>query len=255
LKYEVHEADYGNFSATRGTLIKTIYVLGTTSVEVPFDQETSHYKVRVYNTYWLYSDSDELTADPTRVELLDIFVAGEKDLRVQWTENPDTDFKSYTLYMSTIPGFSPSETDKVTTITDKAATTYTVTKLKSNKPYYFVVKVQNEVGLEVVSNHIEAKTLKKDRSPELYNLAMTGIYLAIVAFIILILCILILLVQATTINKLKREGVPKPHEHKVLHATPPPQPNIVVNQAPPPPGPPSRNVPVVEAYRPQQRRP
>ncbi len=262
LKYEVHTADWGNFTPTRGTLIKTIYNIATTSVEVPFDHETSHYKVRVYNTYWLYSDSDELTADPTRVELLDIFVAGEKDLRVQWTENPDTDFKSYTLYMSIVPASVPSETDKVATITDRAATTYTVTKLKSDKPYYFVVKVQNDVGLEVLSNQIQAKTLKKDRSPELYNLAMTGIYLAIVAFIIIILCIVLLMVQASKISRLRRESLSKelgPSE--VRGAVTPARPNYpppVAGQMaqalpPPPPGPPSREVPVVQSYIPHDR--
>jgi hypothetical protein len=255
LKYEVHEADYGNFTATRGTLIKTIYNIGTISADVSFDRETSHYKVRVYNTYWLYSDSEELTADPTRVELLDIFVAGERDLRVQWTENPDTDFKSYTLYMSKVPGFAPTEADKVATVTDRAATTYTVTKLKTDKTYYFVVKVQNEVGLEVASNHIQAKTLKKDRSPELYNLAMTGIYLAIVAFIIIIVCIILLLVQSSKINRLKGEGRARefaPVQTTAQPAYPPP----IVEERPmaPPPGPPTRNVPVVEAYIPQERR-
>ena len=259
LKYEVHEADYGNFTTTRGTLIKTIYNIETTSVDVPFDHETSHYKVRVYNTYWLYSDSQELTADPTKVELLDIFVAGEKDLRVQWTENPDTDFKSYTLYMSTVMGFVPSDADKVATVTDRTATTYTVTGLKSDKPYYFVVKVQNNVGLVVQSNQIQARTLKKDRSPELYNLAWTGIALAVVAFIIIIICIILLMVQASKINRLKREAMSRelgPAQGAMTPGQPtyPPPVTGEMAQIPPPPGPPPRDVPVVEAYIPRDQR-
>ena len=267
LKYEVHEADYGNFTPSRGALVKTIYNIGTNSVEVPFDRETSHYKVRVYNTYWLYSDSRELTADPTRVELLDIFVAGEKDLRVQWTENPDMDFKAYTLYISTTVGFVPSDATKVVRIQQRDNTTYTVTKLKPNKPYYFIVKVENEVGLEVLSNGIQARTLKQDRSNELYSLAWTGISLALVAVIIIIVCIILLFLQASRISNLKRDAMardlgreevrggvtpprpapPPPKAGQMAQAPPPPPP-------PPPPGPPQQELPYVEAYIPEERR-
>jgi titin len=264
LKYEVHVAEYGNFTPTRGTLVKTIYGVGTTTADIPFDRDTSHYKVRVYNTYWLYSDSRELTADPTGVVLMDIFVAGERDLRVQWTENPDVDFKAYTLYMSKDKGFIPVDSTKVARIERRDNTTYTVTGLKPDKPYYFVVKVENEVGLEVLSNGIEARTLKQDRSKELYGLAMTGIYLALAAVIIIIICIVLILFQASRISRLKREAMARDLGKEdvrggVAPMRPAPPPPVAGQMAqapppPPPPGPPRSDMPYVEAYIPEERR-
>jgi hypothetical protein len=205
LKYEVFESDGINFTPSRSSLVKAIYSAGTNSATLPFRGETGRFKVRVYNTYWLWSDSKELTADPTRVELMKIFVAGEKSLTVQWSSNPDTDFRSYTLFMSENLSFTPSDSSKVIELRDRNVTNHTVQKLKPDHRYFFVVKVSNAVGLEALSNQVEARTLKQDRSRELYDLAWTGITMASLAFFVILVSIVVIAIQAARLGRLRRE--------------------------------------------------
>ena len=71
-----------------------------------------------------------------------------------WSQSTDADFVSYAVYKSTS---SDTLGDLVTTITDRATTSYTVTDLSPSTTYYFTIKVNRAAGA-YDSNQVSATT-------------------------------------------------------------------------------------------------
>lgn len=72
-----------------------------------------------------------------------------------WSQSTDEDFVSYAVYQSTSSGALGSQ---VTTITNKATISYTVTGLSPNTSYYFTIRVNRAGGVYRDSNQVSATT-------------------------------------------------------------------------------------------------
>lgn len=68
----------------------------------------------------------------------------ENDLKLTWTQSPDSNFARYEIFRSTAAGVLGTS---IANITNKATTSLTVSSLTSEITYYFTVRVWNTKGL------------------------------------------------------------------------------------------------------------
>jgi hypothetical protein len=80
-------------------------------------------------------------------------------MEIEWTVSLDFDFASYALYSSTTANVTTSS-NLVTTITDKAKTSHSLSGLSESTTYYIKVFVYDQNGSYVPSNEVSAKTIE-----------------------------------------------------------------------------------------------
>jgi len=191
LKYEVHESAQTGFLPTKHTLIATLFSSTNSTVTIPLKEQNKHYKVRSYNRYWLYTDSDEVTVYPNNVLLAENYLRTSEMISIEWTENSDADFDHYEVHMSSSPDFDPVDSTLVMEIENRTENSYQKTQLKSRTTYYFKIIVVNKVGLKITSNEITTETAKasSDDLLEIFGIGLgmfdiLGVVVSIISFIV-----------------------------------------------------------------------
>lgn len=94
---------------------------------------------------------------PEAVTLIGAEEVTSSSLKLNWTENSDSDFSYYRIYRSSDYSVSENST-LVTTIYSRSQTNYTVTGISANTTYYFKIYVYNDDELSTGSNTISVTT-------------------------------------------------------------------------------------------------
>lgn len=79
----------------------------------------------------------------------------ETSIVLSWSKNEDPDFVRYEIFQSTsLDALGTS----IANITDRETTSYTVTDLSHDTPYYFTIRVVDNIGLHTDSSQVSATT-------------------------------------------------------------------------------------------------
>jgi fibronectin type 3 domain-containing protein len=111
-------------------------------------------------------------AAPGAVTMLAPIALSERRLALSWTRSNTTDFASYKLYRSYVPGVGTSLSRVLLSqISDPGETEYTDGGLRPDSTYYYAVYVVDGIGLATLSNEVAGTTMPNDPpSPvELYE--------------------------------------------------------------------------------------
>jgi hypothetical protein len=167
-KYEVHFSTNPGFIPGPETMIgDPIY--GQTEVNFQAtglaENTTYYFKVRVYDTGGLYSDSNEVSCKildyiPEPIILDDPYDVSVSSMKLKWSESCITDFGYYEVHMSQTPGFIPGPGTFVTGITNRSENYTTITGLADKTTYYFKVRVFDTAGNYMDSNEVWDTTLE-----------------------------------------------------------------------------------------------
>lgn len=100
---------------------------------------------------------------PDAVTVSTPIALSERRLSISWSRNNDSDFDSYKLYRSYVPGVDGStERELLAEITDQGDTDHSDSGLEPDSTYYYAVYVTDEIGLSVVSNEVAGTTLANE---------------------------------------------------------------------------------------------
>ena len=168
-RYDIFQsATFGNI----GSKIDDIPSRSQTTYTVTgLSQLTTYYfTIRVVDTGSLYADSAQVpgtttegNTPPTAVTLSTPTDITDASVTLEWTTNPDSDFALYEIYQS--PTAGPIGT-LVTSISDRDTLSYIVTGLSPETPYYFTVRVVDNMGLYNDSSQVSATTLAANAAPQ-----------------------------------------------------------------------------------------
>ncbi len=174
-KYEVHMSTNPNFTPSQSTLVWTANYPTYNSYNVTGlnDDTVYHFRVRTYDNYGGYSDSNVVSVKtlvyidlpPPKVTVSDAGDATDTSVTIKWTKCTESDFREYQLHMSRIYGFTPSSATLVQTLVDAQRERYTVTGLEPSTTYSFVVKVFDKAGFNSTSNYYNVTTLPPNTPP------------------------------------------------------------------------------------------
>ncbi len=104
-----------------------------------------------------------ITDLPSPVTLGDPIPLSKRALALSWTRNNDSDFASYKVYRSYVPGVETSgEIELLAEITSAPQTDYTDTGLEPDSTYYYAVYVLDDIGHSVVSNEVAGTTMANE---------------------------------------------------------------------------------------------
>lgn len=125
----------------------------------PTDNAEFYYKVYVFDTGGLYSESNEVrvktpaNTPPHPVRLREPQVMNNNTLRLSWTPSNDDDFAMYRIYRSEdSPVVITKEPLKI--ISDRYTTQYYDSGLEPNKRYYYKIFVFDKGNLSTESNEV-----------------------------------------------------------------------------------------------------
>jgi hypothetical protein len=166
--YEVHVSTTPGFTPGIDTLIGNPI---NDQLQVDFqvtglnENTTYYFKVRVYDTGGLYSDSNEVNCKtfdylPEQITLDDPYDTTLTSTKLKWSESCITDFGYYEIHMSQTPGFIPGPGTLVTSTTNRSENYTTITGLIENTTYYFKVRVFDKAGNYIDSNEVWDTTLQ-----------------------------------------------------------------------------------------------
>jgi hypothetical protein len=112
----------------------------------------------------LASDPTQQKTSPTqpRAVQLSTGATGRYAVQLSWSQNVDTGFSSYEIYMSTSIG---TLGNSVANILSQSTTSYEVNGLNPSTTYYFTVRVWNIVNEFSDSNQVTIATLANDGAP------------------------------------------------------------------------------------------
>ena len=100
---------------------------------------------------------------PTAVTMGTPTALSERRIALSWSRNTDSDFGSYTLYRSDVPGVDTStEREQVAQVTSQSQTTFNDSDLEPGTTYYYAVYVIDDIGLSVISNEVVGATLANE---------------------------------------------------------------------------------------------
>jgi LEA14-like dessication related protein len=145
----IQELFYGSGATLRieGEITVPIKLFGVwnyTEVTVPYDHEEE-----------VSSETDPPDNPPPNPVLLAPPVyKPTASMTLTWSMNADADFSRYEVHHSTTVDFTPSESTKVTELTEQSTTTYTVGNLQHLTTHYFIVRVYDSVGQVADSNMV-----------------------------------------------------------------------------------------------------
>lgn len=167
-KYEVHFSTTPGFTPGPETLIgDPIYDQANVKFQVTglAENTTYYFKVRVYDTGGLYSDSNEVSCKtldylPEPIILDDPYDIGVSSMKLKWSESCITDFNYYEVHMAQIPGFVPGPGTLFKSITNRSENFTTITGLAEKTTYYFKVRVFDVTGNYMDSNEVFDTTLE-----------------------------------------------------------------------------------------------
>jgi len=87
----------------------------------------------------------------------------ERRIVLSWSRSTATDFGSYKLYRSYVPGVDTStQRELLAQISSPAETDYTDTGLEPDSTYYYAIYVIDDIGLSAVSNEVAGTTLANE---------------------------------------------------------------------------------------------
>lgn len=140
------------------------FITQTTYPDSDLDQGvTYYYRIYVANDLGETAGSNEISAStfdaiPIPVILSDPSAVGTDRLTLEWTVNPDSDFREYRIYRSTSPGVTESSL-LVTVLTNRETTWYDDSGLDTSaNSYYYRVLVYDLGGQYSRSNEITTAT-------------------------------------------------------------------------------------------------
>jgi sugar lactone lactonase YvrE len=174
-RYELHKGGTKNFVISSNTLYSAIAEQATTSATVVNLAQTTKYyfKLRTIDTGSLYNDSNEVNATTLAVNLPPAAVhlntpsdVGDTALKLSWSKNNDSDFRSYEIYSGNRSGFNLTAETLVDTVYNQSAADFTVEGLTNNTTYYFRVRVVDTGGLHNDSNEVFTTTSPPNAPPE-----------------------------------------------------------------------------------------
>jgi len=182
-KYEIHKGTKAGFPIDPMLPAKTINYISTTSTNIDalLAGTKYYFKVRVYNTYDNYADSNEVSATTLTTPAPEAVTANNGGIDeatgrpiLEWTVAKTTDFAKYEVHDSTISGFIVSNSTLFQEVTLKdnmgGMNRYMVIMDPSEKgkAFYFKVRVVDGHGGHSDSNEV---TLVYSEKP----LAVTGL--------------------------------------------------------------------------------
>jgi len=164
---EWEESKEGDFGSYKLLYLKTESGDKDT-VETYTDKSTTSYPTSTYdptieNWYWVMvtdtlgqskignGKANAIDSTPTQ-SVIDSIVYKNDSFYIYWSQNNDSDFKSYILYESTLEDMSNK--DKVYTTDDNTVTSYIVTGIVSEESRYYQLVVEDKWGLQTSSNVI-----------------------------------------------------------------------------------------------------
>jgi len=173
-RYELHKSTTKNFNFTMGTIYANITDQNTTDKlvsDLTFNT-TYYFKMRVVDTGGLYNDSNQVNATtasinipPAAVVLSSPTEISDITMKLTWTQNGDSDFAKYELYLSNESGFDLSNTTPFRTFANQTSTSYTVEGLTNNTTYYFRMRVLDTGNLYGDSNEVTGTTTPPNAPP------------------------------------------------------------------------------------------
>lgn len=109
---------------------------------------------------------------PTAVTMTAPTALSERRIALSWSRNTDSDFGSYRVYRSYVPGVDAStEREQIAQLTSQSQTTFNDSDLDPATTYYYAVYVVDDIGLTALSNEVPGTTLANDppAAVELYT--------------------------------------------------------------------------------------
>jgi fibronectin type 3 domain-containing protein len=109
---------------------------------------------------------------PTSVTMNAPTTLSERRVALSWSRNTDSDFGSYRLYRSYIPGVDTSgEREQIAQLTSQSQTSFNDSDLEPGSTYYYAVYVVDDIGLTALSNEVAGTTLANEppTAVELYS--------------------------------------------------------------------------------------
>jgi len=174
-RYELHKGGSKNFVISANTLQVSITDQERTSETVMnLSPSTNYYfKLRTVDTGGLTNDSNEVNAStvavnvpPSAVKLDPPSEVGDTALKLSWSQNGDSDFDRYEIYMGNRTGFGLANSTLLRTIAAQATVNYTVEGLTNNTTYFFRMRVVDTGGLRNDSNEVNTTTTPPNAPPE-----------------------------------------------------------------------------------------
>ncbi|UCE75212.1 MAG: Ig-like domain-containing protein [Methanomassiliicoccales archaeon] len=166
-RYEVHVSKTPSFTPSAETLFGDPITdqLQLESLTNGLNENTTYYfKIRVYDTGGLHSDSNEescTTLDfvPEQIILDDPFDTSDSSTKLSWSRSEISDFDHYEVHMSQTPDFILGPGTKLKDISNISENFTTVLGLEEKTKYYFKVRVFDNAGQFSDSNEVWETTL------------------------------------------------------------------------------------------------
>lgn len=208
-KYELHMATHVEFAIDSSTLV-ACYTdeTATDYTVIGLAEDTTYYfKVRVYCSGGLYTDSNEVsgrTVDEILIPVVLNVPTGitNSSMILTWSRNANTNFVRYELHMSEDANLDISPSTLVATITDQDSTTYNVTGLAEDEIYYFRVRVFDVGESYADSNEVSGKTLENGSTASIQN-----DFISMVSDNYLVVILVLLIIITTMIAAVKRQWI------------------------------------------------
>lgn len=124
-----------------------------------YENEILYFKIRVYDAGGEYNDSNEVSCttedwDPDAIILENPYDVTDSSMRLNWSQNCNSDFKCYEVHKSQMPNFTPNTNTRVQIIDKSETTSTTVNDLEENTRYYFKIRVNDLGGRHTDSNEV-----------------------------------------------------------------------------------------------------
>ena len=173
-RYELHKGGSKNFAISSNTLYSAILDQSRISETVSnLAASTNYYfKLRTVDTGSLTNDSNEVNGSTVAVNLPPAAVklntpsdVGDTALKLSWSQNNDSDFDSYELYMGNRSGFNLTDDTLLYTLFNQSTVSHTVEGLTNNTTYFFKIRVLDTGGLRNDSNEVSTTTTPPNAPP------------------------------------------------------------------------------------------
>jgi hypothetical protein len=181
-QYEVFRSTTSGFTASAANLIATTTNTSYSDTTC-LPSTTYYYLVEANNTELTSLPSNQASATSSGVTIttsapvaptaLNATTISGGQINVFWTGSATPNLTNYTLFRSTVPGFTPSSSNLLATFATPPATGYVDTGVTTGTTYYYLVEATNSAGTSPASNQAAATTPNTTATVTLSNLAQT----------------------------------------------------------------------------------